>query len=994
MARPSLNVKSTGSYNVKSMRDTDVDDGGPLMNPNLRLEILVVPSTSDALHTDAGKRAMRSWRVKGVKATIVPTVSSTKASTNCSDDKVAASVLLGIDGLEYRSLSVENITTTSTNSPTTAHDAAHGPGITQDYMSILSALAERRSDPSLVVIVLLAAEDVLVVGNERQILRSFQSLMASVAAHHASAGGKDDGSVRSPARILFGTQKKIISHHNRHDVADTHFQDTFSFMGRAGDVHAALAAALAMSTAASESIVTNLFSLYQNTTTRAQFGLCQDDDGALFKNLWGIGEDGYLTAASDTDRSMDTCVVDIDEEENSSVPNADSIHDRPVIPREPRLRCGTATPLVIRGGGNDAMLAQIGNYVPGAWIPGMGCKICPQPGPNTPHKVSDVDNTAENSIGIATSAVAPISMAIKTTHTSEDALPAVYVTLFVHETAPFLNAVLHGLSSQNYPAKKLHFRAAVAPGPSAARYWAQLEAWLASIDTRAHFATAKMLADDDNSTVSHPTRSSAANALKLRRRLLGAVPVNTRAVLHLSSEVGLTEAGTLRALVSANRSVVAPAVAHEGRLFSNWWGAAAGDTASAVPSASSCRDHDAVECATHAKTESSFCEQGTTLCPYTCGTCQPTGAPLDDVTYLRAHDYLAVAQGKRRGIWAVAHVYGAVLVRDAALGILRRGLDALARATTIEEKGEVEERGNHGMEESHFASSSSVACRAIVSAAVSASRSAFSVQLFASLFWRSHGVYLHVDNRLLHGYLIDAEGHDHEFAHPELHLMPGNPTLWGSVYVHAQYAATVENVRAGGQLLATPEGGLDANGPRACADIYSYPLFSATFCEHIVAEAEHHGGWSNGGTRDPRLSGGYENVPTRDIHLGQLGPLGEAWGQILRHWVAPVAEAIWPGYTLEGRRTLDFVVRYRPGEQTKLRLHHDASTVTINVALNAGSGQDYSGGGTRFPRHNCTVLNHSVGHALMQPGRLTHQHEGLETTAGTRYILISFIDQP
>ena len=31
---------------------------------------------------------------------------------------------------------------------------------------------------------------------------------------------------------------------------------------------------------------------------------------------------------------------------------------------------------------------------------------------------------------------------------------------------------------------------------------------------------------------------------------------------------------------------------------------------------------------------------------------------------------------------------------------------------------------------------------------------------------------------------------------------------------------------------------------------------------------------------------------------------------------------------------LNFVVRYRPGEQDHLRPHHDASTYTINIALN------------------------------------------------------------
>ena len=33
-----------------------------------------------------------------------------------------------------------------------------------------------------------------------------------------------------------------------------------------------------------------------------------------------------------------------------------------------------------------------------------------------------------------------------------------------------------------------------------------------------------------------------------------------------------------------------------------------------------------------------------------------------------------------------------------------------------------------------------------------------------------------------------------------------------------------------------------------------------------------------------------------------------------------------------------------------------------------------------------------IGWIFMHPGRLTHQHEGLYTTKGTRYIMVSFVD--
>lgn len=50
------------------------------------------------------------------------------------------------------------------------------------------------------------------------------------------------------------------------------------------------------------------------------------------------------------------------------------------------------------------------------------------------------------------------------------------------------------------------------------------------------------------------------------------------------------------------------------------------------------------------------------------------------------------------------------------------------------------------------------------------------------------------------------------------------------------------------------------------------------------------------------------------------------------------------------------------------------------------------GGGCRFLRYDCAIKAPRKGWALMHPGRLTHYHEGLPTTAGVRYIAVSFVD--
>ena len=55
------------------------------------------------------------------------------------------------------------------------------------------------------------------------------------------------------------------------------------------------------------------------------------------------------------------------------------------------------------------------------------------------------------------------------------------------------------------------------------------------------------------------------------------------------------------------------------------------------------------------------------------------------------------------------------------------------------------------------------------------------------------------------------------------------------------------------------------------------------------------GKWSGGGNKDERLAGGYENVPTRDIHMNQVG-LEEQWLQLLRDYVHPVQLKVFIGY--------------------------------------------------------------------------------------------------
>uniref|UniRef100_A0A1I7X073 procollagen-lysine 5-dioxygenase n=1 Tax=Heterorhabditis bacteriophora TaxID=37862 RepID=A0A1I7X073_HETBA len=333
---------------------------------------------------------------------------------------------------------------------------------------------------------------------------------------------------------------------------------------------------------------------------------------------------------------------------------------------------------------------------------------------------------------------------------------------------------------------------------------------------------------------------------------------------------------------------------------------------------------------------------------------------------------------------------------------------------------------------------------------------------------RDHGHFMYVDNEAYYGFLV----------------------LWEARYVHKEYRKVIEE-------------GVEVE--QACPDVYDYPLLSERFCEELIEEMEHFGQWSDGSNKDTRLAGGYENVPTRDIHMNQVfigyyhrkfGPVEDRsssggsrsvstsrvrklsrrgsfeittayWErrnnrQLLQHEYQrsenafvdtrshfPSCVMVWARITTSDeaslmcaathrgklrdvstsscdrkRRNLRapnelnhcllsypiesnmmFVVRYRPDEQPALRPHHDASTFrwrtnkilifrinySIDIALNK-KGKDFEGGGVRYIRYNCTVQADQIGYAMMFPGRLTHLHEGLPTTHGTRYILVSFLN--
>ncbi|KAJ6652379.1 hypothetical protein lerEdw1_011609 [Lerista edwardsae] len=307
------------------------------------------------------------------------------------------------------------------------------------------------------------------------------------------------------------------------------------------------------------------------------------------------------------------------------------------------------------------------------------------------------------------------------------------------------------------------------------------------------------------------------------------------------------------------------------------------------------------------------------------------GALSPDEYYARSEDYVELVQGKRIGVWNVPYISQAYLLRGETL------------------RQELPQRGIFTLEDTD---PDMAFCKSV----------------------REKGIFLHISNRDDFGRLLSKARYNTSRLHPDLWQILENPLDWQDKYIHENYSQVLEG----------------ENYEQPCPDVYWFPVFTDQMCDELVEEAEHFGEWSGGKHEDTRLAGGYENVPTVDIHMNQIG-FEKEWLTFLREYIAPVTEKLYPGYYTKARAIMNFMVRYRPDEQPSLRPHHDSSTFTINVALNH-KGIDYEGGGCRFIRYNCKVESPRKGWSLLHPGRLTHYHEGLPTTSGTRYIMVSFVD--
>lgn len=165
------------------------------------------------------------------------------------------------------------------------------------------------------------------------------------------------------------------------------------------------------------------------------------------------------------------------------------------------------------------------------------------------------------------------------------------------------------------------------------------------------------------------------------------------------------------------------------------------------------------------------------------------------------------------------------------------------------------------------------------------------------------------------------------------------------------------------------------------AEIVQLDLVTPAFCRSLIRAAELVGAWA-AHADDP--------VPGQEVSLAAISPRLYAHLEDLFFVRAmPVVQQVWPQVEFQGFRDA-FVIRYEPGGQVDLPLHHDIGQLSASVRLN----DDYTGGLLEFPRQGFTNAAVPVGSAVVWPSLVTHPHRSTPVTAGVKYGLTIWCELP
>uniref|UniRef100_A0A4W5LHK1 Procollagen-lysine, 2-oxoglutarate 5-dioxygenase 2 n=1 Tax=Hucho hucho TaxID=62062 RepID=A0A4W5LHK1_9TELE len=212
------------------------------------------------------------------------------------------------------------------------------------------------------------------------------------------------------------------------------------------------------------------------------------------------------------------------------------------------------------------------------------------------------------------------------------------------------------------------------------------------------------------------------------------------------------------------------------------------------------------------------------------------GALSLDGYYARSEDYIDIVQSKRVGVWNIPYMAHIYLIKGEVL------------------RNQLKERNHFVLEK---LDPDMALCRHA----------------------RELGMFMYITNRREFGRIISTANFNTSHYNSDLWQIFENPVDWKEKYIHPNYTRIfTEN------YLEEP-----------CPDVFWFPVFTERACDELVEEMEHYGSWSGGNHEDKRITGGYETVPTDDIHMKQIG-YDKEWLHFIREFISPVTLKVFSGY--------------------------------------------------------------------------------------------------
>jgi hypothetical protein len=171
------------------------------------------------------------------------------------------------------------------------------------------------------------------------------------------------------------------------------------------------------------------------------------------------------------------------------------------------------------------------------------------------------------------------------------------------------------------------------------------------------------------------------------------------------------------------------------------------------------------------------------------------------------------------------------------------------------------------------------------------------------------------------------------------------------------------------------EGYLHEAVVRESAGVYSFELFSKTFCETFLREVDNYDA-SGLPVRRPNSMNNYGLIVNE---IGMRDAITELQQDIL--W--PVARLLWPLQSTQFDAHHSFIVRYKADEDPGLDMHTDDSDVTFNACLNSnftGAGLTFCGdAGTSRHRKLAFRYRHEMGRVVIHLGTKRHGADDIES---------------